>query len=370
MSALDRYLAREILLPFGAGLAFLTQVLLATQLLGQADVLFGSGVSPLDLLAVALDLTPHLLGYVLPVSFLLGAVVGVGRLAEDRELVALGAAGISPARLVKVPVILGIGSTALALWLGAQVEPAGLRQAQRRLDRVIQKNVSSDVQAGVFYEEIPDLTLYAEEVEGGGWRHVLISDRSDPAAPLLALAQGGRLEPAGPGGSMRLVLDRGQLHREEAQAGEYFVADFRRASITVGLGSALGERNRLSGSPFERTLSEVSAMAREREKVDPGEARYWRIFLYRRIAGPLGILAFALLAVPIAASRRGGRTFGYAATLLSVLGYYAVLRLGEGLSQRGALPTWLGPNLANLLFAAAGIAFVLLMERRGPGAVR
>src|SRR4030067_1170975 len=45
MTTLDRYLAREILLPFAAGLLFLTQVLIATQILAQADVLLGSGVS-------------------------------------------------------------------------------------------------------------------------------------------------------------------------------------------------------------------------------------------------------------------------------------------------------------------------------------
>jgi lipopolysaccharide export system permease protein len=370
VSQLDRYLAREILLPFGVGLVFLTQLLLATQLLGQGGVLFGSGVSLLDIAVVALALVPHLLGYVLPVSFLLGAVVGVARLAQDRELVALGAAGVSGVRLVKVPLTIGVATAAAALWIGWQLEPAGLRLAIERMNRVVQKNVAHDVRAGIFYEEIPDLTLYAERVDERGWSHVLISDRSDPAAPLLALASGGRLEPAGPAETMRLVLDLGELHREETSAGEYFIGDFRHATVTVGLGSALGERNRLSGSPFELTLDEVAATARTRGKVDPGEGRHWRTFFHRRIAGPLGILAFALLAVPIAASRRGGRAFGYVATLFSVLAYYTVLRFGEGLSQRGALPVWLGPNLANLLFAAVGLLLLFEMERRGPGAVR
>ena len=45
---LDRYLAREILLPFAAGLFFFTQILVATQILAQAEILFGSGVSLLD----------------------------------------------------------------------------------------------------------------------------------------------------------------------------------------------------------------------------------------------------------------------------------------------------------------------------------
>ncbi len=370
MTALDRYLAREILQPFVAGLLFLTQVLLATQILAQADVLFGSGVSTLDVLAVALDLTPHFLGYVLPVSFLLGAVLGVGRLAEDRELVALGAAGISPARLAKIPLLLGGVVAAAALWLSLSIEPEGLARARLRLDDVIRRNVSSDVRAGVFYEEIPDLTLYAEDVSGGRWRHVLVSDRSDPAAPLLALAQSGRLDLAGGGETMRLVLDGGEVHREQPGGGDYITASFRGASVAVGLGGTLGERNRLTGSPFELRPGQVLSLARERGALDPEEGRRWWTFYHRRIAGPIGILAFALLAVPIGASRRGGRAFGYVATLLSVVAYYAAMRFGEGLSQRGALPAWLGPNLANLLAIAGGIAAVAWIARRGPGAVR
>src|SRR5919201_2168829 len=112
MTLLDRYLAREILLPFAAGLLFLTQILIATQILAQADVLLGSGVSLVDVGAVGVDLVPHFLGYVLPVAYLLGAVVGVGRLAEDRELVALGAAGGPPAPPLPRPALLGLAAAA------------------------------------------------------------------------------------------------------------------------------------------------------------------------------------------------------------------------------------------------------------------
>ena len=368
MNTLDRYLAREILLPFAAALVFLTQILVATQILAQADVLLGSGVSALDVGAVALDLVPHFLGYVMPVAFLLGAVVGTGRLAEDREIVALGAAGLSPARLVRVPLGLGVAVGAVALWVGLVLEPAGLREARVRLNDIIRKNVTSDVRAGVFYEDLPNITLYAERTEGGRWRHVLISDRTQPNAPLLALAQGGRLEPAGSGEGMRLLLDRGEVHREEERTDEYVSARYARATVTLGVGQTLSDRNRLVGSPFEMTLAQN--VARARAEPDPERARGLWTFLHRRIAGPLAIVAFGLLAVPIAASRRGGRAFGYAATLLVVVGYYAALRFGEGLSQRGALPPWLGPNLPNLALAAAGVVLVLLLERRGARAVR
>jgi lipopolysaccharide export system permease protein len=368
MTALDRYLAREILLPFAAGLLFLTQALLATQILAQADVLLGSGVSLVDIAAVAVDLVPHFLGYVLPVAFLLGAVVGTGRFAEDRELVALGAAGLSAARLARVPAGLAVAVGAIALWISLVLEPAGLHDARVRVNDLIRKNVTSDVRAGVFYEDIPDLTLYAEVTSGGRWRHVLISDRTDPSAPLLALAGAGRIEPAGAGEGMRLLLERGEVHREEQRVEEYVAANYQRATITLGVGQTLSDRNRLVGSPFELGPRDVVALARGAK--DPWEARRWWTFLHRRIAGPLAVLAFGLLAVPIAAYRRGGRAFGYVATLVAVVAYYAVLRFGEGLSQRGALPSWLGPNLPNVAIALVAFLALVSMERRGPGAVR
>ena len=368
MTALDRYLAREILLPFAAGLLFLTQVLIATQILAQADVLLGSGVSLVDVVAVGVDLVPHFLGYVLPVAFLLGAVVGTGRLAEDRELIALGAAGVSAARLARVPVALAFVVGAIALWIGLVLEPAGLHDARVRVNDIIRKNVTSDVRAGIFYEDIPDLTLYAETTAGGRWRHVLISDRTDPSAPLLALAQSGRIEPAGAGEGMRLTLERGEVHREEPRAVEYVAANYQRATITLGVGQTLSDRNRLVGSPFELGPREIVALARDAR--DAGDALRWWTFLHRRIAGPVAIVAFGLLAVPIAAYRRGGRAFGYVATLVAVVAYYAVLRFGEGLSQRGVLAPWLGPNLPNAAMAVAGLLALASMHRRGARAVR
>src|SRR5512142_3181070 len=108
MPLLDRYLAREILLPMAAGLLFLTQLLLATQILSQAGVLFGAGVSLADVGQVIFFLLPYFVGFVRPVAFLLGVVLGVSRLAADREVVAMGAAGLSPLRLLRVPLALSL----------------------------------------------------------------------------------------------------------------------------------------------------------------------------------------------------------------------------------------------------------------------
>ncbi len=371
MPLVDRYLAREILLPFVAGVLFLTQLLLATQILAQADVLFGSGVALADVAAIVASLLPHMLGYVLPIAFLLGAVLGVGRLAEDREVMALAAAGVSPARLVRVPLALGVVAGALGLWLSISLEPAGLAAARDRVNEVVKRNVTNDVRAGTFYDQIPGYTLYAEKVHRGGWDHVLISDRSDPASPVLALAAGGRLEPVGTGQEMQLVLDDGELQREDADADEFVTADFRRGTLVVGLGTALTDKSVLLRGVGEMTQGAIRARIRDaRQRGDVAEVRRFEGYYHRRLAQPLAVIPFALLALPLGASRRSGRGFAVGATLLAVVAHYVLLRGGEVLAQKGFLPAAFALQLPTVVLSLFALALIVRQARRGVGAVR
>lgn len=370
MGRLDRYLAKEILLPFTAALLFLVQILLVTQILARADIIFGAGVSAADVGGVVLALLPHLVGYVMPVSFLLGAILGVGRLADDREIMAIGAAGLSPVRLVRVPLAIGLVLAAIGLWLSVHVEPAGLREAQYRFNEIIKKNVTANVRAGTFFQEIPQFTVYAEQVGPDGWGNVLISDRSDPSAPLLALARRGALVPVGLGEEMRLVLEEGEAHREEAGADEYLHATFRRAGIALGLGTAITDKNVLSGSSKAMTYEELS----ERARPAPGRPEKDRlaaeVALQRRLASPLAVIAFALMAVPVAAMRRGGRAAGIGATVAGVLAHFLLLRGGEVLAEKGLLPPAVALQLSTVVLLAVGVGLCWILARRGPGAVR
>ena len=370
MGRLDRYLAKEILLPFTAALLFLVQILLVTQLLARADVIFGAGVSAADVGAVVLALLPHLLGYVLPVAFLLGAILGTGRLADDREIMAIGAAGLSPVRLVRVPLALGVLVAALGVWLSVWVEPAGLREAQLRFNELIKKNVTASVRAGTFFEEIPQFTVYAEQVGPEGWGNVLLSDRSDPSAPLLALARRGRLVPVGAGEEMRLVLEAGEAHREEAGADEYLHAGFQRATLGLGLGTTLSDRNVLAGSTKAMTLEELQERARPAPGRSEEARRFAEVAVQRRIASPLAVLGFALMAVPIAAMRRGGRAAGVGAAVAGVLAHFLLLRAGEILAERGVLPPPVALQFSTVVLVAVGVGLCWLLARRGPGAVR
>lgn len=370
MGLLERYLAKEILLPFLAALIFLTQLLLMTQILARADILLGAGVTALDIAGVAAMLLPHLLGFVMPVSFLLGAIVGVGRLAEDREVMAIGAAGLSPVRLVRVPLAIGVVVAAVGLWFSVSVEPAGLREARLRFNEIIKRNLTANVRPGTFFDEIPGYTVFAGRVGPDGWGDVLISDRSDPSSPVLALARRGRLEPVGSEEEMQLVLEQGEVHREDPGGEEYVRATFRSAALTLGVGTALSDRNALSGSTKELTQAELATLSVPTAEWSENEAREYQAAYHRRLAAPLAVLAFALMAVPLAAMRRGGRAAAIGASIVALLSQYLLLRAGEVLAQRGLIPAALSLQISNLVLIAVGVALCWVLERRGPGVVR
>src|SRR5437016_4298800 len=214
MPLLDRLLLREIAIPLGVGLLAILQLLVILQLLQLNEVVFTSAVTIEDLLRVTAALAPHFLVVAVPLAYMLGVQLGLGRLAGDQELLALSAAGTNPLRLYRVPVAIGlalaVGVGALARW----AEPWGLQQLNAVLNDVIKRNLQTGLTPGVFNDALPRFTVYVGGDERGVWKGVLIEDEVGDGAPLLALAESGKVEDAG-GEALALRLYRGELHRSE-----------------------------------------------------------------------------------------------------------------------------------------------------------
>src|SRR5438046_1000790 len=103
---IQRYVFREIALPFLAWLGLLVTLMWVMAVLKGTDVLLGSQVTAWDFARVSLYLLPHFVAQAAPIAFLLGLLIGFGRLSKDKELVALQAFGLQPRRLWAAPLVL------------------------------------------------------------------------------------------------------------------------------------------------------------------------------------------------------------------------------------------------------------------------
>lgn len=363
---LRRYLFQEIVAPFAAWTGFLSVLFFVMAFLRGMDFLLGSAVTAWDFVRFTASLAPQFLVQAIPIAMLLATLLGLGRLADDRELVAMQALGVKPRVFFGGPLVLGLVLTLVLAGLSFTLQPWGMRSLRLIAHEIIRRNLVSDIRSGVFHEEVPDFTLYAEKVDPGNrWTNVLLFDGRDRETPLLALGARGAVQPDERLENVVFVLEDGSVHRARGFSEDYSTVGFSRAEFKADVGGAFFQKNnfrsvREESSPLE--LLEARRAAFEKgEPTLPIE-----VTLHWRLGQALMPLAFAFLGTPLALSRRGGgRAFGVMFSLMSYVGYYLIARAAVQVAEKGELSPWLAGQAPNLLFVVVGVLLMVRVERRG-----
>src|SRR5437867_9019873 len=141
---LDRYLVREILVPFGLWLLLLTFVLMMPPILQNAEQLIAKGVAWPTILRVLLTLVPQALGITIPMALLLGILIGLGRLSADREFVALQACGVSVFRVLRPIVAVSLVACAATVYVMIVGVPSANQTFRQVTVNIVASKAESD----------------------------------------------------------------------------------------------------------------------------------------------------------------------------------------------------------------------------------
>ncbi|MCC7391734.1 LptF/LptG family permease, partial [Candidatus Sumerlaeota bacterium] len=118
MNILQRYIVRELVGPVSLSILFFSFILLLRQLFRFAELLLEAGVGFGMFMQIVMIVCVTLLIITIPMAALMGCMVGIGRLTNENEILAMRVSGLSLAKLFfPVFVIAGIGS-ALLMWSG------------------------------------------------------------------------------------------------------------------------------------------------------------------------------------------------------------------------------------------------------------
>lgn len=348
MKILHRYLRREVGMYALVGLLLFTFVIFM-QDLGRAmeAAVRANGGAILQLFAYVL---PAALVFTLPMAILVGLLLGLGRLGVDSELLALRASGVGARQCLR-PLLeltgaaLGL-SLAMTLWLA----PLARRQLNQLTHRLAASQLAAAVEPRVFFEpdNNPNWVVYTGDITEGGsqWRHVLVAQMQDPAAPALTLADSGTLVHRGERGVQLHLLGGTQYKVDTAQPQNSLVTAFRSVDIPFLLPAEPAGELALAAEPLAGLWRRAHTGA---------DWRAARVEFYRRFALGFACLALALVGMALGLrGGRGGKAGGFVLTLTLVFGYYLIFILGLGLAKQGRLPPFWGAWGANLLFLAWG----------------
>jgi len=362
---------KEVLWPFLAGLLFLTQMFFVGRLLAEAEAIFGAQIRLLDVGRMLLFVLPSMLAYGLPVGYLLGVLVGLGRMGDDHELVALSATGSGPHSLLPMPLLLSVFGTAALMAITCWLAPLGLKQTGLVMRDIITRNLAGEIKPGVFYQDLSDLTIYATDIdrETGRLSGVLVEDAREPDNPILVLAQRGRLGVEGRDAALTLHLEEGELHRSQPSTSSYALATFETADVAVVVEREISRKNRFRRYLATLTPGEILKDYGWYQRAR-GQTRHdYLVEFHQRFAHPFVMVALALVGVGAAGGASGKRKTGKAVallwTLFSVVGYFVVQKIFTTFGNRGAIPAWLAAWVPVLAVAAVGTGLLLYRRARG-----
>ena len=365
MRILTRYILREVTSHALIGAAIFTFVLF-TRDLGRILELVVRASAPLPSVAEIFFYTvPLALTYTLPMSVLVGILIGLSRLAADSEITAMRASGLGVWSFLRIVSIFAVGTWLIALANGLYWAPKSQAALGRLEDQLKGSQISFEVKPRVFYEGFPKLVLYVHDVHtaqgAAAWEGVFLADVSDAANPRVTLARQGILV-SEDSERLHLHLTEGSTHETDPQQpNNYQISTFDQTDIPIELPATENK----SDEPIPLGTMSTWTLRNQARRADPVLARWYLIEFHRRFALPTACLMLALLGVPLGlSSKKGGKSAGFVLTIVLVFGYYSVSVIGVSLAREGKVSPALGAWLANLVCLAGGLFLLWRAERR------
>ncbi len=358
---INRYILREISVPFLLGLAVFTLILLIARILKLVEMVVNRGVPALEVLKLFSYILPGFLEVTVPMAVLLAVLVAFGRLSSDSEITALKTSGVSLYQLLRPVAVFAGAVYVVALLVSMYARPWGNTHLRRGLYEIAKSRASAGIREKVFTDDFAGLVLYVEHIEppGNMLRGVLISDTREAQRNRI-FAKVGILVPNEPLHLLTLRLLDGSVHTLDQKDHSYHRTDFTTYDITLDLNTALSNVHARQSDPSEMTLTELrAAMAAKADAGTPafGEA----VELQRKFSIPFACLAFAAIGIPLGIQpTRSVRSRGFSLSLVVIFIYYILLTLGESMGERGVWPAAVAMWFPNVLLTL--LASVLLVR--------
>ena len=358
---LDRYIVKELGPPFAIGVGVFTFFLVIDRIYQLTDLVITKNVPFVLVMPLLIYMLPAFLALTLPMATLVAVLLVTGRLAGDLEVAALKASGVSPLRLLRPFLAVGIVVTLLIAWLTLMVGPWSSGAFQRQLFRILQSRASTGIKERTFSATFNQFVIYVDEVSPSQVRlkGLLVSDERNPEQSRIIVAREGRL--LSDEATRRITLRFLDGSISESDVGDrrrfrqtYFSLYDMSLPVDSPLNAASKEEKPEKQLPLRQLISEADRLYGEGQIATP-----YYVELHKRFALPVAALMFTLVGFPLGIrSHRGGRAVALGLSFGIVVSYYILYTSMEGFALRGRMPAGIAVWVPNAILAVIGIAML------------
>ena len=352
---IDRYVFRQLLLALIAVTGGLVALIWLTQSLRFVELVVNRGLTFRVFLQLTGLLIPSFIAVILPITSFVVVLFVYQRLAGDRELTVMRAAGLSPLVLARPALAVCLLATLACYALNLYIVPQSLTAFREFQFEIRNRIVAFLLQEGVFTAVSDDMTVYVRKRDQDGTLHgILVDDARQPNSHATILAERGRLLESG--GVPRVLLFNGSRQEIDRQTGRLNVLTFAENTIDLAQ-SGHGEATRLR-DPTEMSLGEL--LHPERSGLAEKEFGKAVVEAHKRLSTPLTTLSFPLIGLLAALTGTFRRHGGVLRPLAAIVSVVALLALGLAFGNLASRDTRLVPLMWVQAIAPGVVAAWLL----------
>jgi lipopolysaccharide export system permease protein len=361
---LNTYLINQVLAPFYASLLILTSILFLSRLIPILDIILGYNIGLVDFFRLYAYFTPQLMLFALPMSGMMGVILGTTALNNENELMVLKTSGISLYRMLPPIILVALSAALLTGLFSLYLLPAGKKAKVELAFQLVKEKIERSIPEKSFSESLGDIVLYADSIDEKtrAWKGVYISDMKDPRHPITIISESGILSADSSRGTLSISLQNGVLNRTSADAVQ--TINFKGYDMNLPLETPTS--NPLA-KVDETTMLQSELLAEaDRKGRNSREAATYLIEFHKRLALPVSCFILTLLGFPLGfLSGPRHKTIGIPLGLANFVLYYVLLTGSKIMSESMLLPAGIVMWLPNLLFLILTSLFIKSVAREG-----
>lgn len=359
MKILSRYIFGEFIRIFLIVMIGILAAYLCIDFLQKADSFIKYKANIVQVAAYYLCSLPGMSASSLPIAALMAALLSLGNLSRNNEVIAMRAGGMSLSAIIAPVLVAGLLLSLIGFFNNEYLMPVYTARAnfiknveiEKKQQRVVFQQrklwlrgpdnsianidlISPDrlEMIGVnIYKLAPDFTvrerIMADRLlwENGAWR-----------------LKHGR----------KYTLSKDTVHADPVDGEVFNIVD---SPDDLGM---------IAKSSEEMNFTELWDYVK-RLKMSGYKAARYEVDLYSKLSFPLASLLMVLIAIPLSLQkvRSGGLSKGIAFAVLVAFIYWVLVSVGTALGRSGALPPLAAAWLANILFASASLSILFRMQK-------
>lgn len=370
MTILTRYSLRQVLAPTLLGSLVITVLLLGGALQQQVGEFYKdfpiAQFRLLDLLKIAAMLLPTLVGFVVPVAFMIGTLAAFNRSAQWNELTAMKAAGISLKRTMLPIILTGAVISVGAFFVTNAIQPRGYRMLKDLLVTELPERITLNTLPVGIVHEYGDWRIYVGgRSEDGTLENISIFVQGEDSDSATHYAKSASVITEN--GRVSLVMRDGQFYPLNASSrrieGRFETSTIVTAQvIPTDVGFHYQSMNLSELMALEKPLMDERETSQSLTIIR--DLRRIHREIAERLSFPIMCLAVSIVAAPLAVrTKKSGQSLAFTKGIIIIGGYFVLRKVVEDLWVPSLPAVILISQVPNILMATLGMFLIWRADR-------